>query len=157
MQYLPYDPGVLPTKPSPMAGEKIHIQVSGYPPYKDEHFSMRNPRHPNYKAFVRLRKAATAAMNGRSWYFGPVAVSVTLLAPSFEEGKTLLDYVSGIEDTLDGSSGPQFTYLPIVFEDDCQVVSYRDISIKTKKKISYKVEIEFLSNRLNRDNTELSR
>ena len=31
-------------------------------------------------------------------------------------------YVSGVMDTLDGSHGPGFTYLPIVYQDDCQVV-----------------------------------
>jgi hypothetical protein len=153
MKCLPYDPGIIPTKPSPIAGEKIMIKVSGYPPYKDEHFSMRNPRHPNYKAFVRLREAAIAAMNGRAWFFGPVAMNVALSAPSFEEGKTLLDYVSGIEDTLDGSSGCEFTYLPIVFEDDCQVCDGRIRFIKTEN-IFYEVEIEFMSNQLNRTNTE---
>jgi len=42
-------------------------------------------------------------------------------APGFEKGKGLVDYVGGIEDTLDGSHGFTFTYLPIVFQDDCQV------------------------------------
>ena len=143
MKHLPYDPGVLPTKPSPVAGEKIVIQVSGYPPYKDEHFSMRNPRHPNYHAFVRLREASIAAMDGRAWYFGAVAMSVTLSAPSFENGKTLLDYVSGIADTLDGSSGCYFTYLPIIFEDDCQIVVSQSRFAETYN-VSYRVEIEFL-------------
>ncbi len=152
MKYLPYDPGVLPTKPSPVAGKKVVMRVSGYPPYKDEHFSMRNPRHRNYNGFVRLREVAIAAMNGRAWYFGAIAMSVTLSAPRFEDGKTLSDYVMGIEDTLDGSSGRQFTYLPIVFEDDCQVVSCRNRFTKTDK-VSYEVEIKFLGNHPNRDNT----
>ncbi len=34
---------------------------------------------------------------------------------------TLNDYLGGIMDTLDGSSGYTFTYLPIAFEDDAQV------------------------------------
>jgi len=34
----------------------------------------------------------------------------------------LLDYVAGIMDSLSGSHGEVFTYLPIVYEDDCQVV-----------------------------------
>jgi len=143
MKYLGYDPGLLPTKPPRVADEKVVIEVSGYPPYKDEHFSMRNPRHRNYKAFVRLREAATRAMNGRARYFGPVAMSVTLSAPCLEEGKRLLDYVSGIQDTLDGSSGRQFTYLPIVFQDDCQVVEGRCAFIKAQR-VSYTVEIQFL-------------
>ncbi|MBN2592402.1 MAG: hypothetical protein JXA81_02760 [Sedimentisphaerales bacterium] len=153
MKYLPYDPGILPTKPAPLAGESIIIKVSGYPPYKDEHFSLRNPRHPNYEAFIRLRKAATAAMDGRSWYFGPVGMSVTLLAPCFEKGKILLDYVGGIQDTLDGSSGSQFTYLPIVFEDDCQVV-YGSDQFVVSDITSYEIVIDFLSNRLDVDNEE---
>ena len=149
MKYLPYDPGPLPTKPSPIPCQKVIIQVFGYPPYKDEHFSMRNPRHANYEAFVRLRKAATAAMDGRAWYSGPVAMSVTLSAPSFETGKRLLDYIDGIADTLDGSSGCQFTYLPIVFEDDCQVVDGHSKFIRAQE-VSYKVEIVFLDNRVDK-------
>jgi hypothetical protein len=143
MKYLGYDPRLLPTKPSPIVGEKLAIEVSGYPPYKDEHFSMRNRRHRNYNAFVRLREAATTAMNGRAWYFGPVAMSVTLWAPCFQEGKRLLDYSSGIGDTLDGSSGPDFTCLPIVFQDDCQVAVCRSAFVKAER-VSYKVEIQFL-------------
>lgn len=153
MKYLPYDPGVLPTKPPPIAGQSVIIKVSGYPPYKDEHFSLRNPRHANYKAFVRLREAATAVMDGRAWYFGPVGMSVTLLAPCFENGKKLLDYVDGIQDTLDGSSGCQFTYLPIVFEDDCQVV-YGSDQFVVSDITSYEIVIDFLSNRLDVDNEE---
>jgi hypothetical protein len=92
-------------------------------------------------------------MSGRAWYFGPVAMSITLSAPSFENGKKLLDYVDGIQDALDGSSGCEFTYLPIVFEDDCQVVDGRSRFIETED-ISYEVVIDFLSNRLNRNNME---
>lgn len=143
MKYLPYDPGVLPTKPPPVAGKKIVIQVSGYPPYKDEHFSMRNPRHPNYKAFVRLREAAISAMNGRAWYFGPVGINFILYAPEMEKNKRLNDYAAGIEDTLDGSSGCEFTYLPIVFEDDCQVVRLETKFVKADD-IRYQIEVEFL-------------
>ena len=145
MKYLPYDPGPLPTKPSPIPGQKVVIQVFGYPPYKDEHFSMRNPRHTNYEAFVRLRKAAITAMDGRAWYFGPVSMSVTLSAPTFEKGKKLIDYIDGIQDALDGSSGCEFTYLPIVFEDDCQVVNNYSKFIMAQE-ISYRVEVGFLGN-----------
>jgi hypothetical protein len=143
MKTLPYDPGVLPTRSSPSAGETLLIEVSGYPPYKDEHFSMRNPRHLNYKAFVRLRNTAIITMKGRAWYFGPIEMNVTLLAPSFEKGKVLIDYVAGIQDTLDGSSGREFTYLPIVFEDDCQVKVGHAEFVKAKK-IHYKIKIKFL-------------
>lgn len=53
--------------------------------------------------------------------FGPVAVNITLFG-SANDGSSMVDYVGGVIDTLDGSSGTTFTYLPIVFEDDCQVV-----------------------------------
>jgi len=140
---LPYDPGVLPSKPAPKQGETIVIEVEGYPPYKDEHFSMRNLRHRNYPAFLKLRKAAIRAMAGRAWCFGPVAMNLRLYAPEFEKNKILLDYAAGIEDTLDGSSGCEFTYLPIVFEDDCQVASGRSKFIKADVP-RYRVEIVFL-------------
>ncbi len=47
-------------------------------------------------------------------------------APAMEPGRTLTDYSGGIADTLDGSHGPSFTYLPVVYEDDCQIVSSDD-------------------------------
>ncbi len=151
MKYLPYEPGMLPSKPSPNAGEKIIIKVNGYPPYKDRDLPICSPRHPNYQAFVRFREAAISAMNGRAWYSGPVAISVTISAPSLEEGITIRNYVAGIENALGGSSGSEFTYLPIVFEDDCQVVIYRHKFIQSEQ-ISYVVEIELISNPSNRNN-----
>jgi len=143
MKYLPYDPGVLPTKHHPSQGEKIMIKLDGFPPYKDEHFSMRNPRHPNYNAFLRLRKEAIKVMGGKAWYFGPVGINFVLYAPEMEKNKSLHDYIAGIQDTLDGSSGGTFTYLPIVFEDDCQVVTGGNKFIKADD-IRYQIEVEFL-------------
>jgi len=61
-------------------------------------------------------------MAGRAWSFGPIEQRVTLSGPRDLSRWTLVDYMGGIMDTLDGSSGRTFTYLPIVFEDDCQVV-----------------------------------
>ena len=66
------------------------------------------------------------------WYPGPVAIEFTLRGPEdfsqvagadYADGKpcALLDYAAGIEDTLDGCHGFSFTYLPVVFEDDCQI------------------------------------
>ena len=60
-------------------------------------------------------------MAGRAWVFGPIAANITLFGP-LNDGSSMLDYMSGVADTLDGSSGPTFTYLPVVFEDDCQIV-----------------------------------
>jgi hypothetical protein len=118
---LPYDPGVLPTRPAPKAGDVIRIEVDGLPPVKTIRQSIRNTNHPMHKSFVALRRAAIAAMAGRAWVFGPVAVNITLFGSS-NDGPSIADHMSGVMDTLDGSSGPTFTYLPIVFEDDCQVV-----------------------------------
>ena len=73
-------------------------------------------------------------MNGRAWSHGAISIKLILYAPSFEKGKSLVDYSGGIYDTLDGSSGSTFTYLPIAYNDDCQI----------SNEIKYKLEIEFL-------------
>ncbi|TGN84203.1 hypothetical protein EOW77_0022355 [Bradyrhizobium yuanmingense] len=119
---LPYDPGTLPTRLAPKAGDIIRIEVEGLPPAKTIRQSIRNADHPMHQSFARLRRQATAAMAGRAWVFGPVALKITLFGPSSNDGPSLVDYLGGVMDTLDGSSGPTFTYLPIIFEDDCQVV-----------------------------------
>ena len=82
-------------------------------------------------------------MDGRAWYFGAIAINLILYAPEMEKKKSLNDYDGGIFDTLDGSSGCQFTYLPIVFEDDCQVVRGKHKFVKAND-IRYQVEVEFL-------------
>jgi hypothetical protein len=69
---------------------------------------------------------------------GPVRMEFILSAPSFEPGKVLLDYVSGIEDTVDGSSGYTFTYLPIVIEDDCQICEC-EVRLVVSEEASYRV------------------
>lgn len=66
------DPGVLPKLPAPNPGERIVIEVEGEPPHKDRHFSIRNPKHPKYGLFLKLRQEAIKAMAGRKWYDGPV-------------------------------------------------------------------------------------
>jgi hypothetical protein len=45
-------------------------------------------------------------------------------------------------DTLDGSSGQTFTYLPIVFQDDCQVREAQASWVKGPEH-SYRIEITF--------------
>lgn len=60
-------------------------------------------------------------MAGRAWYFGAVELSLTVESPSHFDHEDLLAHVSGIMDTLGGSAGQTFTYLPIVYQDDCQV------------------------------------
>lgn len=136
------DPGVLPSFPPPKPGEKIKIYVEGEPPVKDRSFSIRNPKHPQYDSFIKLRKAAIKVMKGRKWYDGPVKLSFTYFAP--ELNKPLIDYVGGIMDTLDGSHGLTFTYLPIIFQDDNQVKQLQSAKFTEHTKIKYSLEIVFL-------------
>jgi hypothetical protein len=138
MSVLPYNPGILPSKPAPQQGETVEIVLEGYPPWKDEHCSIRNNQHVIHERFVRLRQAATEAMGGRAWVMGPVCMDFTLYAPGFEPGKNLLDYAAGIEDTVDGSSGYTFTYLPIVLEDDCQICEGRNCLVLSSE-VKYRV------------------
>ena len=120
--FVPYpDPGIIPDKPSPKDGETIHIAVEGLPPHKDISKSIRNPKHPHYDRFVNLRKAAIDTMGGRCWYEGGVSLELTVCYTALDDEVSSADYLRGIMDTLDGSHGPFFTYLPVVYQDDCQV------------------------------------
>ncbi len=120
-RFLPYDPGCLPTAPCPKPGDEISLSVDGMPPRKAPGRSLRNPKHSQYQAFVDLRKAAAAAMNGRAWYFGGIALDLTIYCPQPLHWSITNEYLGGVMDTLDGSSGAHFTYLPVVYEDDSQV------------------------------------
>ena len=142
-QLLPYDPGVIPSAPAPAKGEKIRITLPGFPPYKEIRASIRNPMHPRYSAFVELRKAATKAMAGRAWYFGAIGMDLTIRSPRLPGKLRLVDYAAGIQDTLDGSHGFGFTYLPVVFGDDCQVCAGRSVW-KQAEEESHTVVFEFL-------------
>ena len=82
-------------------------------------------------------------MKGRKWYDGPIEINIEIHAPDMEEKKDLISYIGGVMDTLDGSHGPSFTYLPIVYQDDCQVVIGRQRFIKSSK-IFYTLNIVFL-------------
>jgi len=134
-------PGVLPTKPAPTRGEVIEFAVFGLPPFKDVKRSIRNPKHPKHDAFIRLREAATAVMSQRECYSGPIELDISLYAPKPE--RPLIDYVGGIQDTLDGSHGPGFTYLPICYQDDCQVAAGHIKFVESVDE-SYAVRISFL-------------
>ena len=142
--YLPYNPGVFPSRSAPAAGESIIVYVKGLPPYKDEHFSIRNPRHKNYLRFEMLRETAIESMGGRAPYRGPVRLDFVMYGAGFEPNRGLEDYIGGIMDTLDGSQGADFTYLPIVYEDDCQVSDSKSEFIKSENE-HYQIEISFLS------------
>ena len=140
---LPYNPGVLPTRSGPSQGESVVIEVNGMPPIKTLNRSLRNRTNPRYDAFVALREAATHAMDGRAWYFGSVKVGFTLRCTENSLRGSLNDYFGGIADSLDGSAGFTFTYLPIVFQDDSQISEYycqREESAVEK----YRVEVFFL-------------
>lgn len=145
-QYLPYDPGVLPSSASPATGEGFVLRIEGLPPYKDEHFSIRNPRHKIYCRFTLLRQAAIAKMGGRAPFRGAVGLDFSMHAPDFEKNKFLVDYVGGVMDTLDGSHGVEFTYLPIVYEDDCQVAVGHNRFIEDES-VWYEVTITFLEDK----------
>ena len=142
MQRLPYDPGVLPSRPPPQVGETLTIELQGLPPYKDISRSIRNLCHPRYDAFMALRRAAIAAMDGRAWYHGPVQINLTIYTPTLHPSRSLIDYIGGVMDSLDGSHGPTFTYLPIVYEDDCQVASCRTSHLESSEE-KYEVYIIF--------------
>lgn len=142
MNHIPYDPGPLPTKPPRNPGDVIEFEVDGYPPCKDESFSIRNIKHKDHSRFVKLREAEIAAMNGRAWSHLAIRMDFTLYASGFEKKKCLNDYVAGIMDTLDGSSGCTFTYLTVVFEGDCQICDGRSqliLSDTTKYLIRFEI------------------
>lgn len=69
MIVLPYDPGVIPTAPSPTKGHIVEFYIDGLPPYKDLNQSIRNSKHKAHDRFISLRKEATKAMAGRAWSF----------------------------------------------------------------------------------------
>ena len=137
-----HDPGPLPSRTSPQPGETFEIFVDGEPPCKDTHYSIRNPKHSKYQSFVMLRRQAIDAMAGRRWFDGPVGVDLTIYAPRL--GEPLVEYLGGIMDTLDGSHGFTFTYLPVVYQDDCQVVS-GDCRFEPSGDTNYRLKISFLS------------
>jgi hypothetical protein len=139
------DVGPLPTLPSPNAGERLHLSLAGRPPEKTIGRSMRNPSSPQRERFIALRRAAIDAMGGRKWYEGAVRVDLLYLGPEHSSVGGLYPYISGIFDTIGGSHGPSFIYLPIVYLDDGQVVetAFRRGIASAE---SYEIEIEFLEN-----------
>ena len=121
----------------------MEFVVDGLPPMKKEGISLRNPENPKYSAFVLLREAASKAMQCRAWYFGGVSLNIEI---NYEQenmlAATLNEYVGGIMDSLDGSSGVHFTYLPIFYEDDCQVFDCESKFVKSNGNF-YRVRVCF--------------
>jgi len=142
-EFLPYDPGILPSAPPPRPGDTISVRLDGLPPYKDEHFSIRNPRHKIHARFMALRQGAIQAMSGRAPYRGAIGLDFVMHTPEFEKNRTLTDYMGGIMDALDGSHGAQFTYLPVVYEDDCQVCDGRN-QFRPSTNRFYEITVQFL-------------
>lgn len=140
---LSYDPGILPTEPPPKPGDTLYMAIEGLPPYKDTHASIRNPRHKIHVRFAALRRSAIAAMAGRARYPGAIRLDFEMRALGFEANRSLVDYTGGIMDTLDGSHGLSFTYLPIVYEDDCQVCSGMSQLVRDESE-SYTLCVTFL-------------
>jgi|GEM_PF-1958628 len=143
---LAYDPGRLPTIATPKAGEHIEFTVFGLPPFKDISFSIRNSKHKHHKRFVALRAAAIESMAGRAWSHDPIGLDIDVFAPNLEPSRVLLDYVGGIQDTLDGSHGTDFTYLPIAYNDDCQICDGSSRFHRSEEE-RYTVRISFLANK----------
>lgn len=141
--FLPYDPGTLPTAPSPAPGEQIELNLLGFPPAKKRRRAFRRPGADHYDRFVRLRQAAQAAMGGRAWSHGGIQLNLTIRAPELEPGCCLIAYLGGIMDSLDGGHGPNFTYLPIVYEDDCQICDCV-LEHVTVQEVSYTVRLVFV-------------
>lgn len=141
--FLPYNPGSLPTRPHPKYGDEIRIELQGLPSAKKRGSSLRNPKLPRYQSFVDLRSAATRQMDGRVWYFGAIQLDIIIHSPQELDYWKLLEYIGGVMDTLDGSSGVHFTYLPIVYEDDCQV-TIGNTRHEISDRESYELKITFL-------------
>jgi len=140
---LPYYPGRLPNKPAPKPGESMHFTVPGLPPYKDRHFSIRNSRHRIHQRFLDLRLVAAKAMLGKAPYRGPIRLDFAMRAPTLEARRNLNDYLGGVMDSLGGSHGFSFTFLPIIYEDDCQIYSGYNRWIPARQP-SYGIRVCFL-------------
>ena len=64
-------------------------------------------------------------------------------SPIEEKRDSLIIYIGGVADTLDGSSGFTFTYLPIVYEDDSQICESSTSWVQASE-ASYVVRITLL-------------
>jgi hypothetical protein len=82
-------------------------------------------------------------MAGRALYFDAIGLDLTIYAPKLHDGLRISDYMSGIEDTVDGSCGFTFTYLPIVYQDDSQVVKSSSRFVRAEER-RYHLRVDFL-------------
>jgi hypothetical protein len=81
-------------------------------------------------------------MDGRAWVFGRVELHLVVRSPEPLNHYGLNDYLGGVMDTLDGSSGYTFTFLPIVYEDDSQVHSATTVW-EVSERSNYALEVLF--------------
>ncbi len=132
--------------PTPQPGDAIELRVSGLPPFKDSSSSIRNPKHKHHERFMALRTAAIEAMAGRTWSHDAIGLDLDVHAPRLEPNCALVDYLGGVMDTLDGSHGPHFTYLPIAYNDDCQVCDSAT-SFHRSEDEWYLVRVRFLADK----------
>ena len=82
-------------------------------------------------------------MVGRQWFSGAVGIELVIFCPSRLHWELLNEYMGGIMDTLDGSHGAHFTYLPIVYQDDAQVASSSS-TCQIASEQRYTLEISFI-------------
>lgn len=143
MKSLSSNTEVMAIYPCPKRGEKLRINVTGKPPFKDGSFSIRNPKHKIYRRFVKLRQNAIKVMKGRKWYEYPSPIQLKLTYFMRILDRSLGDYDQGIMDTLGGSHGYSFTCLPIIYQDDNQVHEVHSQYVKARSE-RYSIEVVFL-------------
>jgi hypothetical protein len=86
-------------------------------------------------------------MRGRRWSDLAISLTLSIFAPSLEKGMDVIDYVSGVCDTLGGSHGQTFTYLPIIYQDDVQA-NLGKYQFHEGPKTYYVIKIQFLGERV---------
>jgi hypothetical protein len=66
-------------------------------------------------------------MASRRWWTGAVELDL-MIHTNRDLDLDLYLYLGGVYDTLDGSHGPSFTFLPILYQDDGQICNSRTCS-----------------------------
>jgi hypothetical protein len=82
-------------------------------------------------------------MDGRAWYSGPDHLDLEVNCPQNLRTRLIADYLSGVLDTIDGSHGFTFTYLPVLIEDDCQV-DHAHCWYRDSPEVGYSLKCTFL-------------
>lgn len=82
-------------------------------------------------------------MGGRQWFLGAVGLELLMFGPERHHWLVANEYLGGIMDTLDGSHGTHFTYLPIVYQDDSQV-ALTSTKFQMAPEHRYTLDVSFL-------------